>query len=929
MSVRSDGRIAATGKHPDIAGLKRPTNRDVVDAQDLIRTMHSNHTPSDPVAGEFSSVEDAASAFGLDAEKTRIVESLIGDVVKDVRDMVLVAKAAREAALPSVVVPELIRRGVRLRERLNKSLSFIAKGKSLPIGSERSWGGRTYVKGSDGKWKQKGKGSDKGTDDKPKPKPNTEEKEEKVADDKGGKSASGDDKKDDDKKGKKDKPKGGDAGGKEADNKGGEDESEADRFERIKQEAKDAGINVTGELKDHHDHKHLDRLEARIKKKAAQQAQAGAEQEDGANPMDVAPSRPEGHDSPVQPHEVHRLQQEVHDLRVQLAQIKDRLDSPHQKGMYRQLDQESKEVAKDPSPQALSWLGDRINAFVTLVTGLAAEKVGDSFGARGKGGDKPDKGEKDKPGGGKPVDRRKEGYKAGEEDPAGWGGDKGKKGDKAKKSLYVDKRGRLVMLSDRIEKAGGWSPIPGGKHGGERKRKGNGYEYRYPSKEHAQHANRYHRDQHQSISRYKDSDTSMHHREVAAGALRASVSGHPTEETHDFQNKAPGSVEIGDTIAVAYDTPGGMHGAYDSGPAVYGKVTAITTSKLQSGTVAYQLNTDHGNRVVRNYAGSSVSVVTPKKKVSDSGGKPPVDYVTVSSADLDSYPNGTVIETTPKKGVNRGKPVMARKRGDGAWDIHWASSKGERDMVLAGRARGVDENKTARGVLFRSDQWRAYDPDRPADKKPTKAKSASKLGVKRTAPKPKPKAKKPPPAPSKNKAKAKKKAPPTPAVKKPKTRTTGGNHAKNEHGHKHDLKPGDILTTRSRHGSETVVVHIGGKFEHKGEIHRNTNALLNDIHGVGTDDGPKRHGTTFGRYFGLTKQERTTRKAIRELATLMKSRHVAVRMDRGTDDIELLGNLEKAGVPPYMLPYPGSPRAVIDSDAAIDLIQSMRGSGHE
>ena len=765
MSLRTDGRIAVTGKKPHILSAPRPVNRDVTDAQDLIRTMHTNHTQSDPVAGEFATVEDAASAFGLTAEHTRKVESLISEVVADVRNMVAVAKSAREAGLPKEVVPEIIRRGVRLRERLRKSLDFVVKGKPLPTGSERQWGGRTYVKGSDGKWKMKGKGGGKSDGDKPKKDGDKPDKPE-PKDEGGGKGKDGDkpEPKGDKGKGKDgDKPEGGkDEGGD------GEESVEA-RFERIKKEAAEMGINVKGEIADHHDHAALDRLEARIKKKAAKLSQAdqgGHEGEDGANPMDLPEGRPAGHDSPGQPHEIHRLQQEVHDLRAQLAYVKGRLDSEHQRGMHRQLEQEAQAVAKDPSPQALKWLGDRIKAFVTLVTGLASAATS---GEPPKGGDKPPtppsgdkpKGDKDKDGKpdskgdkkgkGKPpppppkkgkggrVDRRKEGYKQGEKDPGGW--------DDTKKSLglFIDRRGRPVVLPNRLEKSGDWHPIPGGKRGGERRRKGSGWEYRYSS--------------------HSDKKPPPPPPKKKKPAVRRG-----SEADHDMVSRKASYVRAGDTISVTqkYTTKDGG-GARE----ISGKVKSVKATM------------------------TGVQGTTPARTITFTNGK----SVTVRVSE---------------------------------------------EVLVAPRRH--------------------------------------------------------------------------------RTRTTGGNHTRNEHGHKHDLKPGDVLTTRSRHGSDSVVVHHDGSFEHKGVVHRNQNSLLNAIHEVGSEDGPKRHGTTFGRYFGLTKQERVTRKAIRELGDLLKSRHVAVQMDRETDQVELFGNLEKAGIPAHMMPFPGAPRAVIDADAAVDLIAFLRGT---
>jgi hypothetical protein len=93
--------------------------------------------------------------------------------------------------------------------------------------------------------------------------------------------------------------------------------------------------------------------------------------QEGAGDDDAEPPRPKGHDSPEQPHEQHRQTQEVHDLISTLDAIESRLDSAHQKGMFKELKKQAKTVVKDPSPQAIEWLGKRIKSFAHLVTGIS------------------------------------------------------------------------------------------------------------------------------------------------------------------------------------------------------------------------------------------------------------------------------------------------------------------------------------------------------------------------------------------------------------------------------------------------------------------------------------------------------------------------------------------------------------------------------
>lgn len=82
--------------------------------------------------------------------------------------------------------------------------------------------------------------------------------------------------------------------------------------------------------------------------------------------------RPNGHDSPAQPHEQHRQTQEVHDAVAKLDGVERRIDSKHQKGMLKELRDQAAEVTKDPSPQAIEWLNKRIDSFLHLVTGISA-----------------------------------------------------------------------------------------------------------------------------------------------------------------------------------------------------------------------------------------------------------------------------------------------------------------------------------------------------------------------------------------------------------------------------------------------------------------------------------------------------------------------------------------------------------------------------
>ncbi|MAD95980.1 MAG: hypothetical protein CMB99_01500 [Flavobacteriaceae bacterium] len=174
------------------------------------------------------------------------------------------------------------------------------------------------------------------------------------------------------------------------------------------------------------------------------------------------------------------------------------------------------------------------------------------------------------------------------------------------------------------------------------------------------------------------------------------------------------------------------------------------------------------------------------------------------------------------------------------------------------------------------------------------------------------------------------KPPKPPPPPKPKTRhsTVGKSRDMNEHGHRYELKPGDTLKARAKHGGGEVKVLADGKYEYDGKTYKSTNALLNVLHKIGTEGAPKRHGTTFGRYFGLVKQQRPGKvaKALGELRTLLKSHGVLVTIEDDGNEIGLMGDLAKAGVPAHMLPHAGAGYTSMDDEVAEDLISHLRGS---
>tara|TARA_Y100000034_G_scaffold128742_1_gene183917 strand:- start:6 stop:1856 length:1851 start_codon:yes stop_codon:yes gene_type:complete len=616
--------------------------------------------------------------------------------------------------------------------------------------------------------------------------------------------------------------------------------------------------------------------------------------------------------------------------------------------MYRQLDQESKEIAKDPSPQALSWLADRIKAFVILVAGKMSDAGGGVPGSdedEGKytgpkdkgpagwddsGGDdkappkKGKKGKKPPKAKGKKKGKAKDDKYTGPKDkgPAGWDDT-----DYGKSRLFLDSRGRIVVLSNRIEKSrmrgkGGPAMAPivteedekllgriwesvhsvskaGGPYIGPRGGKWADPKHTIPWKEdvstdssRGQIDLEISDETRQLISSRFPGATISDFLDIAGIRRLGAVDVTIESENYDSRHSAGGSTTFN---VVAWPRGAGRKG----GELAWSQVNHYRDSSMGSTKV---------ERIRKQMTLRTIDLPADRQKkgiglrmagdIIKSASKLGLSHIRTYAEGNKKDPKYIGYYVWPLLGFNTDltNPEKKKLRVAGFDPV----PKDTNDLMSTQKGRDwYKDNGRARMCLFDM-----------SDGSKSRQVFSAYYNEKKTKAKPK-------------------KTPPKPAVKKkPKTRTTGGNRSVNEHGHKHDLKPGDHLTTRSRHGSDVVTIHSDGKFEHKGEIHHGTHSLLNAVHGVGGEDGPKRHGTTFGRYFGLTKQERTTKKAIRDLKPLLKSKHVVVRQDHDTDEIELLGDLEKAGIPAHMMPFPGAPRTVIDADAAVDLI-SYLGSSDE
>lgn len=371
-----DSRVRSTGRHPDLgqrglmhAGIRKQTQRDLADLED---TMRSNIDPSVwGGAHNYATVDHAAVDLGMDAERTREARVAIAQVAADARDLLTVSKACVDAGIPRDLIPEVIRRGLALRQRLTKAEAGAELAKAAQV---KTGGPYTGPKG--GKWAD--------------PKMTIPWKE----------------------------GKGGGKGGKgEGAKAGSHDSSSHDdpevraRYHSLAERAKKVGkvVGAKVPLQGHHTHEHLDHLEARIKEH--EDAKAKYEPQDpgkgsgeaseaaggGEEPPAIGTPKPgidkpqgaqeaEGHDVPKGPHQKHAAQQEVHDTGDQLREVEGRLDSPGQKAMHKELLKENDQVRRSPSPQAHQWHQKRVQAFLMLIGAAAGAAMGaDVVGGAGAG----------------------------------------------------------------------------------------------------------------------------------------------------------------------------------------------------------------------------------------------------------------------------------------------------------------------------------------------------------------------------------------------------------------------------------------------------------------------------------------------------------------------------------------------------------------
>lgn len=224
-----------------------------------------------------------------------------------------------------------------------------------------------------------------------------------------------------------------------------------------------------------------------------------------------------------------------------LTQIKSRVTQPHHKQMLNELKQDAASVKKAPSRSAFQWLSHKIASFVALVGGAA---IGGLAGG-----------------------------------PAGalTGAMLGKQMVKSERLMIDTKTGRTVLVKgETLEKAvGGWTPIPGGSHGGMRRRRAKGWDYWYPSQEAVQTAKDEHGKKQIDIERFSSMTRSGYPKDPAK-KQEWQEHGDIRNHASDYLARRPSNVRVGgnkppeETMAKNEGDRGGhVIGHTASGHAIY------------------------------------------------------------------------------------------------------------------------------------------------------------------------------------------------------------------------------------------------------------------------------------------------------------------------------------------------------------------------
>ncbi len=319
----------------------------------------ANPTDVGPGSRAYTSVADALDGLDLSLDGRYKAGRLIAQVATDARAMIEVAREARKSGFSPRLVRAILSRGHLLADRVRRGEDIgaaLVKGRASPEGTRSVHGGREVIKRG-GKWVPYNATTAQDADA-----PETNPAPGKRPRAPGDRSAE-------------------------------IDPEIRERFKALKARAKKAGIRVKGAVHPEHTHADLDKLAKRIEQHEAARTKYkgsdggrkghGKAAEPAPEPEGGKPAQDEGigainpsaertaHTPPTEPHAQHALKQEIATLEAQLKDLKSRLGSPQERGMFSQLKDELKAVSLEPSPEAVAWVKNRIGAFFAIVTGAA------------------------------------------------------------------------------------------------------------------------------------------------------------------------------------------------------------------------------------------------------------------------------------------------------------------------------------------------------------------------------------------------------------------------------------------------------------------------------------------------------------------------------------------------------------------------------
>lgn len=183
--------------------------------------------------------------------------------------------------------------------------------------------------------------------------------------------------------------------------------------------------------------------------------------------------------------------------------------------------------------------------------------------------------------------------------------------------------------ADDVEKGGGWQPVPGGKHGGERRRVGGKWQYRYQSKKHAQRAARHHD---------KKADEHEERADSMAEAMREGYVQEGDEDDHEAEIRAERDRAEAHRDHAHFSRQAMVKGVSDPTPLDLVKASGQAPTSFRIGSVTYHNAPAHG----LNPIGSRPDLRRPTEPTYETAERDttnPLDLVRMGPGIL-THPNG-------------------------------------------------------------------------------------------------------------------------------------------------------------------------------------------------------------------------------------------------------------------------------------------------